>query len=416
MRVALLHQPFNDPVPPVRAGSIAIWTDRVASQLAERGDVDVVVYGAGAARGVQASRHGRVELRQVSVRADRRWIGWRRRRSTAPGRLPYFVAPWYFRGYARRVARDAEARGCGVIHVHNAPAMLPTLRRHSRAALVLHMHCAWLAQMPRAAARAYCTHAAAIVGCSRSITSATVDAMPELAPRCHTVDNGVDLDVFRPRDASVLPPQPAHLVYVGRLSPEKGVHVLIEAFAALARRRADVVLTLAGPAAVAAREFIVFEGGDPRLRALYDGPAPPDVARALAALPDAIRARVRCAGALPHDEVGALYRAATIAVVPSVWPEPFGMPAVEAMACGVPVVASRTGGLPETIVDGETGVLVEPGDAGALAAALEELLREPGRAAELGRAARARAARFAWDAVARQVTAVYAAATRGRLP
>jgi glycosyltransferase involved in cell wall biosynthesis len=89
---------------------------------------------------------------------------------------------------------------------------------------------------------------------------------------------------------------------------------------------------------------------------------------------------------VPHDEVLAAWRHATVGLVPSVWPEPFGLVAVEAMAAGVPVIASRVGGLPEVVTDGVTGLLVEPGDAASLADAIDGLLRNPDERALLGRA------------------------------
>jgi glycosyltransferase involved in cell wall biosynthesis len=78
------------------------------------------------------------------------------------------------------------------------------------------------------------------------------------------------------------------------------------------------------------------------------------------------------------------YERAQIVVVPSHWPEPFGLVGIEAMARGRPVVATATGGIPEWLADGETGILVEPGDAGALTRALAGLRGDPGRCARMG--------------------------------
>ncbi|MPY94645.1 MAG: glycosyltransferase, partial [Acidimicrobiia bacterium] len=85
------------------------------------------------------------------------------------------------------------------------------------------------------------------------------------------------------------------------------------------------------------------------------------------------------------------------------WYEPFGMAVLEAMACGVPVVASATGGLVRTVEDGVTGVLVAPRYPLALAAALRDLLDDPARRQEMGRRAVMRAARYSWRAIAAQV-------------
>jgi starch synthase len=89
--------------------------------------------------------------------------------------------------------------------------------------------------------------------------------------------------------------------------------------------------------------------------------------------------------------------------------EPLGIVNLEAMACGTPVVGSRTGGIPEVVADGETGLLVPPGDDEQLAAALNALLADPDRARAMGQAGRKRAvAEFGWPAIAAQTAALYA--------
>jgi glycosyltransferase involved in cell wall biosynthesis len=112
--------------------------------------------------------------------------------------------------------------------------------------------------------------------------------------------------------------------------------------------------------------------------------------------------------AVDHAALPQLYRAAAVAVVPSVWQEPFGMPIVEAMACGTPVVASRVGGIPEILGDQRGGLLVPPDDPAALAAALAGLLEDPRRRAAMGAAARDLAVtRFGWQRIAADLLAYY---------
>jgi starch synthase len=112
-------------------------------------------------------------------------------------------------------------------------------------------------------------------------------------------------------------------------------------------------------------------------------------------------------GMLERHEVIQLLSHATAFVCPSLY-EPLGIVNLEAMACGTAVVASRIGGIPEVVVDGETGLLVPPEDPYALAAALNELARDPERAEAMGRAGRERAiAEFDWTAIAAQTAALY---------
>ncbi len=112
---------------------------------------------------------------------------------------------------------------------------------------------------------------------------------------------------------------------------------------------------------------------------------------------------VEAVGWRAHSELAELYAAADICAVPSIWHEPFGMVAVEAMATGRPVVASNVGGLAISVVDGETGYHAPPGDAQAWADRLGRLLDDAALRAEMGRNGRARVeAGFTWEAIARQ--------------
>ncbi len=132
------------------------------------------------------------------------------------------------------------------------------------------------------------------------------------------------------------------------------------------------------------------------------------------------RPQVRWINAMvPVAEVVQLYSHAAAFVCPSIY-EPFGLINLEAMACGTAVVASRVGGIPEVVVDGETGWLVEPGDAPALGQALRAALADPARARSMGEAGRRRVeAHFAWDRIAERTLEVYRHAIadhgRGRL-
>ena len=110
----------------------------------------------------------------------------------------------------------------------------------------------------------------------------------------------------------------------------------------------------------------------------------------------------------PNHAVMEAWRRSTIAIVPSVWPEPFGIVVIEAMASGRPVVASNVGGISDIVVDGETGLLVPPGDAGALQHALQRLLADPELRARMGQAGSRRVALFRTDAVVPCIEQVYA--------
>jgi glycosyltransferase involved in cell wall biosynthesis len=213
--------------------------------------------------------------------------------------------------------------------------------------------------------------------------------------RVTVVPCGVDLELFRP-DGPVAPrPQVgSRLLVVSRLVERKGIGNVITAMTGLP----DAELVVAGgpPAAELAR--------DPQ-------------ARRLSALAErlGVARRVRFLGRVGRGDLPALYRSADLVVnVP--WYEPFGIVPLEAMACGVPVVASAVGGLVDTVVHDVTGVHVPPRRPGLVATAIAELLADPGRRAALGAAGARRARRrYGWDRIARSTLEVYAGLPAGQL-
>jgi D-inositol-3-phosphate glycosyltransferase len=200
---------------------------------------------------------------------------------------------------------------------------------------------------------------------------------------------GVDLGRFRP-DGPIEPRTPGvrRLVIVTRLVPRKGVEEAIRALPALPRTE----LVVAG------------------------GPAPAELARdpeacrlRRIAAEERVADRVVLRGRVAHEAVPALMRSADV-VVCTPWYEPFGIVPVEAMACGVPVVASAVGGLLDTVVDGVTGILVPARDPAALARVLRSLLQDPPARRSLGASGAVRAhLGYGWDHIAAATCSAYAA-------
>jgi starch synthase len=249
--------------------------------------------------------------------------------------------------------------------------------------------------------------AAAVIAVSAGMRRDILRAYPFVDPdRVHVVHNGVDSEAWRPSDdvsaltAAGVDPAAASVVFVGRITRQKGLPYLLRAAAELP---ADVQLVLLAGAADT-----------------------PEIAAEVVGLVDGLR-RDRSAPVvwidrmLPRDDVRQFLSRATVFVCPSVY-EPLGIVNLEAMACGAAVVGTATGGIPEVVVPGETGWLVpiEQVDDGTgtpvdpdrfvadLAAALVEGVSDPDRAAAYGRAGRGRAeTEFSWDAVAARTIRVY---------
>jgi alpha-maltose-1-phosphate synthase len=234
--------------------------------------------------------------------------------------------------------------------------------------------------------------AAAIVAVSdgmRSDVLATYPAVP--ADRVRVIRNGIDTAEYAPDTGTnvldrygVDPARPS-VIFVGRVTRQKGLPVLLRAAAGL-DPAAQLVLC-AGQA------------DTPELAA--------EVTGLVADLTATRSGVIWIPEMLPKRAVIQLLSHATVFACPSLY-EPLGIVNLEAMACGTAVVGSAVGGIPEVVSDGETGLLVPPGDAGALAGALNALVRDPVRATLLGRAGRERAvAEFGWQAVAERTVALY---------
>jgi len=165
--------------------------------------------------------------------------------------------------------------------------------------------------------------------------------------------------------AAVVDPQPRHILFVGRLVREKGVDLLFEA---LARLTGEWTCTVVG-----------------------EGPASEKVRQDAAAR--GIAQRVTFTGWLNGDALARAFDDASVVVVPSRWPEPFGIVGLEAMAHARPVVAFRVGGVPDWLDDGVTGWSVAPGDVAALHDRIAVVLADPSEATAMGLRGRARVER-----------------------
>jgi glycosyltransferase involved in cell wall biosynthesis len=282
-------------------------------------------------------------------------VGNLRRRPWRALMLPLFLAS-YARA-ARRAVRDAD-----LVHAHWLPSALAALA--TRKPFVVQLwgtdvelarRIPWLARRLLSRARLVLVASDALAGDASWLGARDVRVVP----------SGVHVPL-----SVVAPEEPAHVLYAGRLSDEKGIRELAAATAGLPR----VVV------------------GDGPLRHL---------------VPDAI-------GFVPPGELGAYYERAAVVACPS-RREGYGVAAREALAHGRPVVAAAVGGLVDAIEDGVNGLLVPPGDAGALRAALERLLEDPDLRRRLGEAGRQIAQeRWSWDAATAATLAAYADAWTDR--
>ncbi len=269
--------------------------------------------------------------------------------------------------------------GRSVVTVHDlafvtAPETMPAGRRRYLAALTAHS----------------VRHAAQVIAVSEStrrdlatwfdIDPDRVTVTPLAAEERFRMSSPEALDAFRTRSGQTRP----YVLSVGTREPRKNSAMLVRAFASLAGEIPHD-LVLVGPAG--------WMGGE-----LDD---------ALAALPDPVRKRVRLTGFVDDEDLPLWYGAADVFAFPAHY-EGFGLPVLEAMSCGVPVVTSNASSLPEVV--GDAGLLVSPDDPEGLAGALRSVIADDAQATDLRNRGRQRASLFSWSATARLTVEAYRAA------
>jgi len=416
VRVAFISWPYANSFPP--ANSFAIWTAQVARRLASTHDI--VIYAPRGPTHPRIVKDGELEYRLIRATEYhsrlsflKPYTPWRLKNETSsnestspgePNRKPFFSSFFFFAGYNVGIASSLLRERFDIVHIHNMSQLVPAVHSVSpKSAIVLHMHSYWLSELDQGMVRKRLRHVDRIVSCSGDVTERICQAFPEVADRCHTIHNGVDLDLFAPDGQAAVR---GRLITLGRISPEKGQHVLLDALARIGERYPDVELEVVGPYRRPPRDMVASISDDPLTRSL----APLYISDYMADLRDQAERQavnVSFAGEVTQHEAAGRLRASSVLIAPSIT-DTFSMPVAEAMATGLPVVASDVGGPSELVLNGETGLLVPPGDPVALAEAIARLLDDPKLRERMGAAGRRRAQElFSWDRIAHQLSCVY---------
>ena len=422
MKVAFVSQPWDTLSAPVVSGSIPIWTYQVAKRL--RAECDVVIY-ARRSEGQRAQDVAEgIEFRRISVLGTKLCNAGCKAIARANRKFRYLSSRLYCLPYFVRISADLKEQQCDVVHVHNFSQAVPIIRAlNPEIKIVLHLHCEWLTQFNREMIERRLHQCDLVIGCSDYITDNVRAAFPGFAERCVRVYNGVDVAQFEGRgigarlvaDGPHPNPSPEsgrgaicrNILFVGRISPEKGLHTLLAAFEKVAEHFQDVQLQIVGPNKPATAEFIADLSEDPKVQRLALLDPPNYLQRLKEQISDELAERVSFVGQVSHLQLHSYFQRAAVLVNPSL-SEAFGMSLVEAMASGVPVVATRVGGMVDVVQDGETGLLVEADDPVALAAALEKLLLDEALGNAMGEKGRSRAESvFAWEVVAANLLGYY---------
>jgi glycosyltransferase involved in cell wall biosynthesis len=420
MKIGFVNQPFDTLLPPYQ-NSVGACTYGVATSLKE---CDFVAYGELNRNqgGDPESAHEKFRFLPSSS-IDR--LLFRARTNLAQFiqlSSPISTSGLLFPQWGKRVAQDLAKQRCDVVHVQHASQYVPVIRAYNPTAkIVLHLHAEWFSQSNPAMLNRRIRHIDLLTTVSNYITEKTRRQFPSIADRCETAYNGIALAEFsREKDYQNSARRlQKRIVYAGAISPHKGLHVLTDAMDIVARQYQNVQLDIVGPPS----SYPVEENFDMKNRELLQTLAPFYPRKGLtylksklpgrglkvdayqsflfSKLTDVTATRVNFLGMVPRHELINHYYDADVFVFPSIWDEGFGLPPVEAMAAGVPVVASKSGAVTETVVHGNTGFLVEKNAPQALAEAILKLLRSDGLREQMGRAGRRRAlCHFTWEAAA----------------
>lgn len=375
------------PVPPVQGGAVEHWVDEASARMGGPGRELTIVSRPAGQPGRPGIRYLGIPWTPLERYAQRLKEGASRRNP-----LRYLAKIQNVFSYGRRVARAVADHD--LVYLHNEPNILLFLRRRPGQKIVLHMHndhlsMRWFRPLYRRAL----ARADLVLCVSDYIRREAIRHFPEHAARFRVLFNATDPDKFRPdADARArldgivgFDPRLCYLLYVGRLTPVKGVHVLIAAFRRLRAAHPELRLIVTGSS-------------------FFGGAAKTGYERELEALAGPVGDAIVFTGYLPHDQLRHLYAAADMVVMPSVWQEPQGLVALEAMASGAFVIGTAVGGIPEVVEHQVNGVLVPPDDVAALAAAIAAALAAPEQRARMAAAARATIVQgYSWERLANEL-------------
>lgn len=345
MKIAFVSQPWNQ-CPPVKTGSISIWINEVARRLSKI--CDVIVYASSSKLQKKNEFNGGVHYRRISTSFENKFLKYLKRFSQFYSvKRPLFSSRTYYLGYVIKVARDLRKQKCDIVHIHNFSQFIPIIRAFNPdVKIILHMHCDWLVELDRSMIKRRLSQADLIVGCSEYITEKIRRHFPEYANRCQTIYNGVDIDHFTPeKDPGKKKRGSAkHLLFVGRITPEKGLHTLLEAFQILVKQYPQARMEIVGPHEQTPRSFIVDLHDNNKVAGLKWFYNKNYLSQLKTMLRSDLANQVIFSGHIQQVYLHNNYRNADVLVNPS-FSESFGMSLIEAMATGIPVVATRVGGM-----------------------------------------------------------------------
>ena len=376
------------PVPPVQGGAVEHWVHEVSKRL-DKTKFCVSIFSRPAnARSVEGVKYVGIPWTSLEKFCHRL-----KERSNRKNPLRYLAKIQNVTSYGLRVAR--EARGFDSIVIHNEPNLVLFLRKKPAQKIILHMHNEHLSMwLFRPFYRCALKKVDQVICVSEYIRLAAIEHFPEYADKFSTIFNATDTQVFKPYgDEGIkalhglvdIEKNKTYLLYAGRLTDPKGVHVLIEAFKRVHQHKPCTRLIIAGSS---------FFGGAARTK--YE--------QYLEVLAKPVSSAILFTGYLPHEKLKYLYSSVDIVLIPSIWQDPCPLVVLEAMAAARCVIASAVGGIPEVLLHQINGILVPPNDVEAIAKAITHVIKNPKLRLDMGNTAREKTLlRYDWSRLVQEI-------------
>jgi glycosyltransferase involved in cell wall biosynthesis len=408
MKIAFVTQPWDG----IGMGSsIGIITCHSISRLVEEHEITVYAKN-GKCSLVDTNK---ITYKYFSLKLDNYFLKFlkylEKLKLIGSNKKPTFSRIFYFFFYALKIAFDVKKNQIEIVHIHNYSQFASVIRFiNPKVKIFLHMHCEWLTQLDEKVISKRLSKVDRVIGCSNYITSKVKNRFEQFNDKCVTVENGVDIDNFSLRNSidSKLNKEEIHFLFVGRVSPEKGLHTLLEAFNKVFQNHKNITLHIVGPEKSAPINFIVGLTDDKSIKELkrfYNGENYSEQLTKI--LSQEALQKVIFHGQVHSNKLDTYYNMADILVNPS-FSESFGMSLIEARASGVPVIASRIGGMVEIVENSKAGVLYEAGNAVELSQGMEKLISDiPQRKLLAKRGREYTSDHYSWNTIVNKLNSFY---------